>query len=65
MRKPVWRIDGTDANAEEGTVVWAPAKSLWNSLMYAVASSQESCRVCSGQAQKLLDLAPSVLKVEL
>jgi fatty-acid desaturase len=37
MRNPVWRIDATGASAEEGTVVWAPAKSLWNSLMYALA----------------------------
>jgi fatty-acid desaturase len=37
MRNPVWRIDGAGANALEGTVVWAPAKSMWNSLMFAVA----------------------------
>src|SRR5438552_19162425 len=37
MRNPVWRIDGAGANALEGRVVWAPAKSMWNSLMFAVA----------------------------
>jgi fatty-acid desaturase len=33
MRKNVWRIDGTGADAELGKVVWAPKKSLWNSFM--------------------------------
>ncbi|MBS0419605.1 MAG: acyl-CoA desaturase [Proteobacteria bacterium] len=37
MRKSVWRIDGTDANAVEGRVVWSPFKSLWYSLMYVIA----------------------------
>ena len=37
MRNKVWRIDGTGANAIEGKVVWAPSKSLWNSMLYAVA----------------------------
>ena len=37
MRREVWRVDGTDANAVEGRVVWAPAKSLWNSAMLAGA----------------------------
>jgi len=37
MRKPVWRIDGAGASALEGRVVWAPAKSLWNTLLFAVA----------------------------
>jgi fatty-acid desaturase len=30
MRRGVWRIDGTGANAVDGRVVWAPRKSLWN-----------------------------------
>jgi fatty-acid desaturase len=33
MRKNVWRINGTEANAVEGEVIWAPAKSLWNTIM--------------------------------
>jgi fatty-acid desaturase len=37
MRKDVWRIDADGANADEGTVVWAPFKSLWNTAMYLVA----------------------------
>src|SRR5687768_12301264 len=37
MRKEVWRVDGTGASATEGRVVWAPAKSLWNSSMLAGA----------------------------
>jgi fatty-acid desaturase len=37
MRKGVWRIDGTDANATQGRVVWSPVKSIWNTLMYAGA----------------------------
>ena len=37
MRNPVWRIDAVGANALEGRVGWAPAKSMWNSLMFAVA----------------------------
>jgi fatty-acid desaturase len=31
MRQGVWRIDGPDASADQGTVVWAPFKSAWNS----------------------------------
>jgi len=37
MRKGVWRVKGEGANATEGRVVWAPAKSLWNSAMIATA----------------------------
>ena len=37
MRKPVWRIDATGANTDEGDVVWAPFKSLWNTSMYLSA----------------------------
>ena len=37
MRKNVWRVDGTGANATEGSVVWAPAKSLWNTAMFGTA----------------------------
>lgn len=37
MRRRVWRIDGTGANAVEGRVVWSPFKSMWHSLMYAIA----------------------------
>lgn len=37
MRKDVWRIDAVDANADDGTVVWAPFKSLWNTAMYLIA----------------------------
>jgi stearoyl-CoA desaturase (delta-9 desaturase) len=33
MRKNVWRIDGTGANALEGRVVWVPKKSIWNTSM--------------------------------
>jgi hypothetical protein len=35
MRKDVWRVDGRGADAVLGRVVWAPAKSIWNSTMYA------------------------------
>jgi hypothetical protein len=34
MRRDVWRVDGREASAVRGNVVWAPAKSLWNSSMY-------------------------------
>ena len=37
MRKEVWRIDGHGANAIHGRVVWAPAKSVWNSTMLVLA----------------------------
>jgi sn-1 stearoyl-lipid 9-desaturase len=37
MRKEVWRVDGQGANALQGRVIWAPAKSLWNSTMYVGA----------------------------
>lgn len=37
MRKGVWRVDGRGANADDGDVVWAPFKSLWNTAMYAIA----------------------------
>ncbi len=37
MRNGVWRIDGSNANADEGEVAWAPFKSLWNTAMYAIA----------------------------
>jgi stearoyl-CoA desaturase (delta-9 desaturase) len=37
MRKNVWRIDGRDANAVKGHVVWAPAKSIWNTAMFVLA----------------------------
>jgi sn-1 stearoyl-lipid 9-desaturase len=37
MRKEVWRIDGHGANAIRGRVVWAPAKSVWNSTMLVLA----------------------------
>jgi fatty-acid desaturase len=30
MRKNVWRIEDTGANALDGRVVWSPEKSLWN-----------------------------------
>jgi hypothetical protein len=42
MRKGVWRVDRRGANAVDGNVVWAPAKSLWNVSMYAAGSG------CSG-----------------
>ena len=35
MRTEVWRIDARGANAIDGSVVWAPAKSIWNLGMYA------------------------------
>ena len=37
MRNAVWRIDGRRADATAGEVVWAPAKSLWNTTMFALA----------------------------
>jgi fatty-acid desaturase len=37
MREGVWRVDGRGANAEDGQVVWAPLKSVWNSSAYAIA----------------------------
>jgi fatty-acid desaturase len=37
MRREVWRVDGTSASATEGKVVWAPAKSLWNTSMLGAA----------------------------
>jgi fatty-acid desaturase len=37
MRKNVWRINAEGANADEGKVVWAPFKSLWNTSMYLIA----------------------------
>ena len=33
MRRDVWRVDGTGADASAGRVVWSPAKSLWNTAM--------------------------------
>jgi fatty-acid desaturase len=39
MRKKVWRIDASNANALYGHVVWAPAKSIWNSSMIVAAVS--------------------------
>jgi stearoyl-CoA desaturase (delta-9 desaturase) len=37
MRKNVWRIDDRGANATAGAVVWAPAKSIWNTAMIGLA----------------------------
>ncbi len=37
MRKNVWRINGSTANATEGRIVWAPAKSTWNTAMLLIA----------------------------
>lgn len=37
MRSGVWRINAEGANAMQGSVVWAPAKSLWNSSIYLAA----------------------------
>jgi len=37
MRKGVWRVNGDGADATVGRVVWAPAKSLWNSAMVGTA----------------------------
>ena len=37
MRAGVWRIDGRGADASEGEVVWAPAKSIWNTAMFGLA----------------------------
>jgi len=37
MRKNVWRIDDQGANAVDGVVVWAPGKSIWNTLMVGLA----------------------------
>jgi fatty-acid desaturase len=33
VRKGVWRIDGTNADAVHGRIVWAHAKSLWNTVV--------------------------------
>ena len=37
MRKNVWQIDASGANADIGRVVWAPFKSLWNTAIYLIA----------------------------
>lgn len=37
MRKGVWRVTGLGASAIEGRVIWAPAKSLWNSAILMTA----------------------------
>lgn len=37
MRKDVWRVTSLEANATDGRVVWAPAKSLWNTAMLVIA----------------------------
>ena len=37
MRREVWRVRGEAANATEGRVTWAPAKSAWNSAMFGTA----------------------------
>ena len=37
MRAEVWRVDGRGADASEGEVVWAPAKSTWNTAMFLLA----------------------------
>jgi len=37
MRKEVWRVRGEGASATEGRVVWAPAKSAWNTAMVGTA----------------------------
>jgi fatty-acid desaturase len=37
MRKNVWRIDDRDADPIGGQVVWAPAKSIWNTAMFVCA----------------------------
>lgn len=37
MRTDVWRVNGTDASACDGEVVWAPGKSIWNNLMLGLA----------------------------
>jgi fatty-acid desaturase len=37
MRAVVWRVDGRGASADEGVVVWAPFKSLWNTAMFGAA----------------------------
>lgn len=37
MRKDVWRVDGHGASATAGRIVWAPAKSAWNTAMIGAA----------------------------
>lgn len=37
MRKRVWRVGGENASPVIGRVVWAPAKSLWNTGMLVAA----------------------------
>ena len=37
MRRDVWRVQGDGASATAGRVVWAPAKSTWNTSMILVA----------------------------
>jgi len=39
MRREVWRVNGARADATDGRVAWAPAKSLWNTSMIAAAMS--------------------------
>ena len=38
MMKGVFRVDGTNANACEGRVVWSPSKSIWNTAMLGTAA---------------------------
>jgi fatty-acid desaturase len=33
VRKNVWRIDGANADAMKGRIVWSPVKSLWNTVV--------------------------------
>lgn len=37
MRREVWRVKGDGASVTEGRVVWAPAKSAWNTAMLGTA----------------------------
>ena len=48
MRAGVWRIDGRGADASAGEVVWAPAKSIWNTAMFLLAFCLGPVFVSSG-----------------
>jgi len=54
MRKNVRRIDDRGANAVAGAVVWAPAKSLWNTAMIGLLRLRPAQRLLASS----LEVAP-------
>ena len=52
MRHGVWRIDGRGADAVAGEVVWAPAKSLWNTSMPLLALGLGLGRAGAGRVRR-------------